>query len=50
MGITYYFMGKMGGVPKGFLQDHAGGHDRAADVSDRFWNGDPDTPHTESLI
>ena len=35
-------MGKMDGVPQRFLQDHSGGNDCTADVSDRVWNGNPD--------
>ena len=33
-------MGKMDGVPQRFLQDHSGGNDCTADVSDRVWNGE----------
>ena len=35
-------MGKMDGVPQRFLQDHSGGNDCTADVSDRVWNGNLD--------
>ena len=42
MGILTILWEKWVEFRRDFYKITAGGHDRAADVSDRFWNGNPD--------